>query len=288
MKVSENSISVSEGLHNLENMPSPPKERDKPPIVLRIFKGTSQLISETGSKSDLDEGLRENVEIDSHLEDNHLNSQISEPVPKRILRSTKNMMPPGKIVITNLNSDHPSVYINDVSSSPVPSLTSPSRKEVKEHDTKTVVDDRLTIVTETNSNSDTEIKNESTVGSVISLPPTTTNKKGSIFKHRSSNDGNKKRLALYKHKWVDEKDGANNPDEEKSSQTTLSKTQALDSILDADVDDMPLTKFIRQPSENTFDFDEPVPITGVKCSKKNKDVSKIIYVFYLCGNIHQK
>lgn len=123
------------------------------------------------------------------------------------------------------------------------------------------------------ANSDSEVKGETSGASGSAMPAAASiNKKGSIFKHRASSNGNKKR-ALYKHKWVDDKDGAQTADDDKSSQPVVDNKKALDSIFDADVDDMPLTKFIRKPTENSFDFDEPSTVTGVKCAKKNKDVS---------------
>lgn len=122
-------------------------------------------------------------------------------------------------------------------------------------------------------NSDSETKSEGAGGSGSAIPAAAAiNKKGSIFKHRASSNGNKKR-ALYKHKWVDDKDGAQNVDDDKNSPPVVDTKKALDSVFDVDMDDMPLTKFIRKPSESSFDFDEPGPVTGVKCAKKNKDVS---------------
>lgn len=122
--------------------------------------------------------------------------------------------------------------------------------------------------------SDSEMRAEAVGLSVhASAPLAAVIKKGSIFKHRGSSDGNKKRLALYKHKWVDDKDAANNAEEDKSGEAGSIKSKALDSMLDMELDDMPLTKFIRQPAVETFDFDDAGPVTGVKCAKKNKDVS---------------
>ncbi len=134
------------------------------------------------------------------------------------------------------------------------------------------VDDRLT---DAATNSDSERCELGGEPSSSVLPAAIINKKGSIFKHRSTNDGNKKRLALYKHKWTDDKDGTQTNEEDKNAPATLDTAKALDSIFDGDIDDMPLTKFIRQPSENKFDFDDAPPVMGVKCSKKNKDVSQI-------------
>lgn len=115
-------------------------------------------------------------------------------------------------------------------------------------------------------NSDFEIKNDSGASAMPAV-----NKKGSIFKHRGSSDGNKKRLALYKHKWADDKDAANNAEEDKNS--AVNKNKVLDSFLDSELEEMPLTKFIRQSNSDNFDFDDAGPVTGVKCPKKNKDVS---------------
>lgn len=145
-----------------------------------------------------------------------------------------------------------------------------------EHESQTLdlskeCEDRLPALSDlAAANSDSETK---CGGSGSTMPAAAaTNKKGSIFKHRASSNGNKKR-ALYKHKWVDDKDGAQNVDDDKSSPPVVDNKKALDSIFDVDMDDMPLTKFIRKPTENSFDFDEPGPVTGVKCAKKNKDVS---------------
>lgn len=121
----------------------------------------------------------------------------------------------------------------------------------------------------TTDGSDFELKNETEAPSAPII-----NKKGSIFKHRGSSDGNKKRLALYKHKWADDKDAANAAEDDKNSNVTKSK--ALDSILDSELEDLPLTKFIRQTNTDNFDFDEPAPVTGVKCPKKTKDYYTVV------------
>lgn len=137
-----------------------------------------------------------------------------------------------------------------------------------------IVKDHNERLSEGITNGDPEIRNEMADVPHNSAPLTTVIKKGSIFKHRGSNDGNKKRLALYKHKWVDERDIANNAEDDKSGDVNSIKSKALDTMLDMELDDMPLTKFIRQPASEKFDFDDTAPVTGVKCAKKNKDVSQ--------------
>lgn len=89
-------------------------------------------------------------------------------------------------------------------------------------------------------------------------------KKGSIFKSRSMvPDGGKKRHALYKHKWCDDKDQPQKVGENSDSIKTAS------SSYDFGFKDEPLTKVTT--SSNNEDDDED--ITRVKCARTDKGVS---------------
>lgn len=90
-------------------------------------------------------------------------------------------------------------------------------------------------------------------------------KKGSIFKSRSMvSDGGKKRHALYKHKWCDDKD------------TTATKTgdgaetnkSSGSSSYDFDFKDDPLVRVTRSSTNKSDDE----AVTGVKCTKNDKGV----------------
>lgn len=95
-------------------------------------------------------------------------------------------------------------------------------------------------------------------------------KKGSIFKSRSMvSDGGKKRHALYKHKWCDDKDTAtpkstDNPEASKSASSSY----------DFEFKNDPLVRVTRS-SANKMDEEA---VTGVKCTKNDKGVSRIPFL----------
>lgn len=91
-------------------------------------------------------------------------------------------------------------------------------------------------------------------------------KKGSIFKSRSMvSDGGKKRLALYKHKWCDDKDSSTL----KSGETAeASKPDTASSSYDFDFKDDPLVRVTRSSVHKGDDES----VTGVKCTKNDKGV----------------
>lgn len=92
-------------------------------------------------------------------------------------------------------------------------------------------------------------------------------KKGSIFKSRSMvSDGGKKRLALYKHKWCDDKDSAALKSGEIAE---ASKPDAASSSFDFDFKDDPLVRVTRSSVQKG---DEEA-VTGVKCTRNDKGVS---------------
>lgn len=94
-------------------------------------------------------------------------------------------------------------------------------------------------------------------------------KKGSIFKSRAMvPDGGKKRHALYKHKWCDDKDTA-----QKSNETQEDSKTPSSSNYDFDFKDEPLARVTRSSASND---DEAV--TGVKCTKTDKGVCAKPYV----------
>ncbi|KAJ9576552.1 hypothetical protein L9F63_025555 [Diploptera punctata] len=78
-------------------------------------------------------------------------------------------------------------------------------------------------------------------------------KKGSIFKSRSLlSDASKKRLALYKHKWADDKDGTGGGSQTETAASSASKHSSQPSGANTDVDD------------------DAEAITSIKCNRKVK------------------
>lgn len=97
-------------------------------------------------------------------------------------------------------------------------------------------------------------------------------KKGSIFKSRAMvPDGGKKRHALYKHKWCDDKDQSQKGGENSDPAKTPSS-----SSYDFSFKDDPLTK-VSTSSDNGDEDTEMV--TGVKCTRNDKGVCLMIYLF---------
>lgn len=94
-------------------------------------------------------------------------------------------------------------------------------------------------------------------------------KKGSIFKSRSMvPDGGKKRHALYKHKWCDDKDQS-----QKTSENS-DPTKTPSSSYDFGFKDEPLIK-VSTSLDN--EDDDQQAITGVKCARTDKGVSGIFH-----------
>lgn len=83
-------------------------------------------------------------------------------------------------------------------------------------------------------------------------------KKGSIFKSRVP-DGTKKRRALYKHKWSDDKD-ANQKNNETNSNSSAAASGAYDEF---GFQDDPLTRISNDGED----------VTSVRCTKNDKGVS---------------
>jgi hypothetical protein len=126
-------------------------------------------------------------------------------------------------------------------------------------------------------------------GSSVSSSATTTErtnspatKKGSIFKSRSLlSDGSKKRLALYKHKWVDDKDGAgggSQPGTDTSASRALMSSQpsggtSTYSDVEEEFEPAKLTRVVTWPTAGANHDDEAEAITSIKCTKKAKGVS---------------
>lgn len=96
-------------------------------------------------------------------------------------------------------------------------------------------------------------------------------KKGSIFKSRAMvPDGGKKRHALYKHKWSDDKDATNKNSENAESSKTEGSSSYDD---DFSFKDDPLVRVTRSAARL-----EEENVTGVKCTKNDKGVSILILI----------
>jgi hypothetical protein len=107
-------------------------------------------------------------------------------------------------------------------------------------------------------------------------------KKGSIFKSRSLlSDGSKKRLALYKHKWVDDKDGTgggSQPGAGMSASGALSSSQPSGgtgtySDMEEEFEPAKLTRVVTWPAAGADHGDDAEAVTSIKCNKKAKGVS---------------
>lgn len=99
-------------------------------------------------------------------------------------------------------------------------------------------------------------------------------KKGSIFKSRSMvSDGGRKRLALYKHKWCDDKDTSTS----KSGDASETNKTNSSSSYDFDFKDDPLVRVTRSSAHKEDDEE----VMGVKCSKNDKGVRRLVDFFLL-------
>ncbi|XP_075224427.1 cohesin release factor wings apart-like [Lycorma delicatula] len=98
-------------------------------------------------------------------------------------------------------------------------------------------------------------------------------KKGSIFKSRGVTGGNKKRLALYKHKWCDDKEagnqGGNTPVQNEQS---LNMPNTGDTLMEDDV----LTRVTMYPEGDIDNEDSLEGITSVKCNKEAKKFYTVV------------
>jgi len=110
-------------------------------------------------------------------------------------------------------------------------------------------------------------------------------KKGSIFKSRSLlSDGSKKRLALYKHKWVDDKDGTgggSRPGAGISLSGDLSSSQPSSgtstySDMEEEFEPGRLTRVVTWPTAGADHGDDGEAITSIKCNKKAKGFYTVI------------
>ncbi|XP_008471517.1 protein wings apart-like [Diaphorina citri] len=96
-------------------------------------------------------------------------------------------------------------------------------------------------------------------------------RKGSIFKSRAASGGNKKRLALYKHKWIDDKDNPSNKDKEAGKGATEGTGETVDEAVLSD-----LKRVTRQTSADKFSEEEFDDVTGVTCPKKAKKFYTVV------------
>lgn len=110
-------------------------------------------------------------------------------------------------------------------------------------------------------------------------------KKGSIFKSRSLlSDGSKKRLALYKHKWVDDKDGAGGGSQP-GANISVSSSQPCGgastySDMEEEFEPAKLTRVVTWPTAGANHHDDVEAITSIRCNKKAKGVSFICFVWW--------
>lgn len=100
-------------------------------------------------------------------------------------------------------------------------------------------------------------------------------KKGSIFKSRRLlTGGPKKRLALYKHKWSDDKEEKEKAANAASSSQASSATAVPSTVFDEDFNEADVLTRVKRPVETTADPNEDgESVTGVLCSRAARKVS---------------
>lgn len=113
-------------------------------------------------------------------------------------------------------------------------------------------------------------------------------KKGSIFKSRAldkDEDNNKKRLNLYKHKWdEDEEMDESNDGNSKPENLSVTNNSSTNASQFFDGEPSGLTRFTRhKKTENITtessigdDFEDDLPITGLKCDRNAKDYYQVV------------
>lgn len=116
-------------------------------------------------------------------------------------------------------------------------------------------------------------RNEEILDKILEKPPeqpsappvklVISKKKGSIFKSRVS-DGTKKRRALYKHKWSDDKDGNQKNSENNASNSANAASREYDEF---SFQNDPLMRISKDGDEDKDSY------TSVKCTKNDKGVS---------------
>ncbi|XP_063228119.1 LOW QUALITY PROTEIN: protein wings apart-like [Bacillus rossius redtenbacheri] len=149
-------------------------------------------------------------------------------------------------------------------------LYKPSQSE--ESDLK--IDSQSSDLTKSDCMSSQEVDQEQTETTVS----TRRNKKGSIFKSRSLlPNANKKRLALYKHKWADDKDAAGAKEGETPSADGSTSVPASANAY-VEFEEFGPEKLTRVTSRTTneFDLEDDEAITSVKCPKKVKGFYTVV------------
>ncbi|XP_049829249.1 protein wings apart-like [Schistocerca gregaria] len=110
-------------------------------------------------------------------------------------------------------------------------------------------------------------------------------KKGSIFKSRSLLSGSKKRLALYKHKWADDKEGGGGATPEGTSQSqevggavnSVGASVSQPCLTEEDFEPSRLTRVTSWPLNSmASEEDQEEAITSVKCSKNAKGYYTVV------------
>nr|CAD7399390.1 unnamed protein product [Timema cristinae] len=105
-------------------------------------------------------------------------------------------------------------------------------------------------------------------------------KKGSIFKSRSLlSNGSRKRLALYKHKWSDDKEGGSKAGGNTSPSSTIPSQQTSSttySDFEEEFEPDKLTRVTSRPAADSDPLDEQESITSVKCPRKAKGFYTVV------------
>lgn len=105
-------------------------------------------------------------------------------------------------------------------------------------------------------------------------------KKGSIFKSRRLlTGGPKKRFALYKHKWTDDKEEKEKAAAAAAQTASVAKQEA--SVFDEDFGETPVLTRVTRAEQGTEDGED---VTGVMCNKAARKVTMSLILFCLCNS----
>ncbi|KAF4532388.1 hypothetical protein B566_EDAN004469 [Ephemera danica] len=104
-------------------------------------------------------------------------------------------------------------------------------------------------------------------------------KKGSIFKSRRLlTGGAKKRLALYKHKWSDDKEEKEKAANAASTSQAASASAAPSNVFDEDFHEPEMLTRVKRPAETAMldPSEEPESITGVLCNRATRKYYTVV------------
>ncbi|XP_039276262.1 protein wings apart-like [Nilaparvata lugens] len=158
---------------------------------------------------------------------------------------------------------------------PPPAVESKPAECLSEEEDSDSIADQITTLSEGTGVSSVKAEEEEQLQQAVAKSPVkVAPKKGSIFKSRGVMGGNKKRLALYKHKWCDDKEpgsgqGGQTPDK---ADDQLMVQGGANSGSSEDV----LTRVTMYPDDDPDLLDNVEAVTSVKCSKNTKKFYTVV------------